>query len=185
MPLLLNMFQSSWKFWVLTELLRICRVGKRYEISASWILRTVRTFMAGDSIRSWPAISFGNIQSSLIRPTCHIKGKLANWSSGTGSCLHTPPTPCAMHSRFKTPIYKIFFSALLFIFAPSSPRHHFFTSHCHSLHPTTTNERTNERMVTPPFPRHVHLLLTIINFLPFASFLLLLTLDRLRRWRRR
>jgi hypothetical protein len=46
------------------------------------------------------------------------------------------------------------------------------------------NERTNERTVTLPFSRHVHLLLTITNFLPFASLLFLLTLDRLQRWRR-
>jgi hypothetical protein len=40
-----------------------------------------------------------------------------------------------------------------------------------------TNERTNERTVTLPFSRRVHLLLTITNFLTFASFLFLLTLD--------
>jgi hypothetical protein len=48
-----------------------------------------------------------------------------------------------------------------------------------------TNERTNEQMnkrtVTLLFSHRVHLLLTITNFLPFASFLFLLTLDRLRR----
>jgi hypothetical protein len=43
------------------------------------------------------------------------------------------------------------------------------------------NEQTNERTVTRPLSRHVHLLLTITNFLPFASFLLLLTVDRLQR----
>jgi hypothetical protein len=53
------------------------------------------------------------------------------------------------------------------------------------LHSTTTNERTNElaneRTVTLTFSSHVNLLVTIINFLSFASFLLLLTLDRLQR----
>jgi hypothetical protein len=39
--------------------------------------------------------------------------------------------------------------------------------------PRQTNERTNERMVNLPFSRHVHLLLIITNFLPFASFLFL------------
>jgi hypothetical protein len=57
----------------------------------------------------------------------------------------------------------------------------FLPPHCHSLYFTTTNERTkertSERTVTLPFPRHVHLLLTITNFLPFASSLLLLTPD--------
>jgi hypothetical protein len=44
-----------------------------------------------------------------------------------------------------------------------------------------TNEQTNERTVTLLFSRHVHLLLTSTNFLPFASFFFLLTLDRLQR----
>jgi hypothetical protein len=61
----------------------------------------------------------------------------------------------------------------------------FLHPHCHSLYSTTTNERTNERTnkrtVTLLFSRRVHLLLTITNFLPFASFLFVLTLDRLQR----
>jgi hypothetical protein len=43
------------------------------------------------------------------------------------------------------------------------------------------NEQTSERTVTLLFSCHAHLLLTITNFLHFASFLLLLTLDQLRR----
>jgi hypothetical protein len=46
-----------------------------------------------------------------------------------------------------------------------------------------TNERTNERTVTLPFSRHLSL--TITNFLPLASSLPLLTLNQLRRCRRR
>ncbi|SAM02039.1 hypothetical protein [Absidia glauca] len=41
---------------------------------------------------STPAIPFGNIQSSLIQPTCHPKGVCC---SGTRSCPHTPSTLCA------------------------------------------------------------------------------------------
>jgi hypothetical protein len=45
-----------------------------------------------------------------------------------------------------------------------------------------TIERANERTNgNSPFLTHVHLLLTSINFLPFASLLLLLAQDRLRR----
>jgi hypothetical protein len=69
-----------------------------------------------------------------------------------------------------------------FIFAPSSPRHHFFAIPLpfFLLHDDKrTNEQTNER--TNGNSRHVHLLLAITNFLPFASFLFLLTLDRLQQ----
>jgi hypothetical protein len=48
-----------------------------------------------------------------------------------------------------------------------------------------THERTSKRTVTLLSLRHVHLLLPITNFLPFASLLFLLTLDRLQRWGRR
>jgi hypothetical protein len=78
-----------------------------------------------------------------------------------------------------------FFLFVLY-FAPSSPHHQFFSTHCHSLFfhdDKRTNERmneqTNDRTVTFLFSCHAHLLLTITNFLPFASFLFLLTLDRL------
>jgi hypothetical protein len=44
-----------------------------------------------------------------------------------------------------------------------------------------TNEQTNERTVTLPLSCQVHLLVTLADFLPFALFLFLLTLDRLQR----
>jgi hypothetical protein len=67
-----------------------------------------------------------------------------------------------------------FFTLLLFpLVITILPHCHFFLLH------------NDERTVTLLFLRHDHLLLTITNFLPFASFLLLLTLDRLQRWRRR
>jgi hypothetical protein len=87
---------------------------------------------------------------------------------------------------FQTPIWlqELFFRPY-FIFAPSSPRHYFLPPLCHSFYSTTTNERTNEltneQTVNLFFSRRVHLLHTITNFLPFASFLFLLTPDRLRR----
>jgi hypothetical protein len=60
-----------------------------------------------------------------------------------------------MHSRFQTPMWLQNLFCPFFIFAPSSPRHYFFASHCHSLYSTTTyertNEQTNERTVTPLF----------------------------------
>jgi hypothetical protein len=96
---------------------------------------------------------------------------------------HTLLQQCVpLHIRFQTPTWlqELFCSPAL-IFAPSSPRHHFFPPHCHFIYFTTTHERTNERTVTLPFSRHAHLLHIITNFLPFASLLLLLTLDRLRR----
>ncbi|SAM05721.1 hypothetical protein [Absidia glauca] len=60
---------------------------------------------------------------------------------------HTLLQQCApMHSIFQTPIWlQEFFFWPFLTFAPSSPRHHFFASHSHSLYSTTTNERTNER----------------------------------------
>jgi hypothetical protein len=126
--------------------------------------------------------------SSLLTLIC--LGSAANWSSGTRSA-HTLLQQCVpVHSKFQTPILlqELFFCSSL-IFAPSSPRHHFLTALSFFFPSTTTNERTNEqtneRTVTLLFSRHAHLLLTITNFLPFASLLLLLTLDRLRRWRRR
>jgi hypothetical protein len=98
--------------------------------------------------------------------------------------------PCTLNFKPRFG-YKSFFFPF-FIFAPSSPRHHFFASPMSfsSLHDDKrtnrrTNEQTNEWTVTLPFSRHVLLLLTITNFLPFASFRLLLTLDQLRRRRRR
>jgi hypothetical protein len=89
---------------------------------------------------------------------------------------HTLLQQCVpMHSRFQTPIgYKIIIFArpIILLLLPLvilfTPRHQ-------------TNERTSERTVNLLFSRHVHLLLTVTNFLPFASFLFLLTLDRLRR----
>jgi hypothetical protein len=104
-------------------------------------------------------------------------------------CEYDTPTmyACALYFSNPDSATRTFFS-VLFIFAPSSPRHYFFASHCHSLYSTTTNQRTNERTneqtngrtVTPLFSHHVHLLLAITNFLPFASLLFLLTLDRLQ-----
>jgi hypothetical protein len=90
---------------------------------------------------------------------------------------------CTLNFKPRFPI-RLFFCPSYY-FAPSSPRHYFFAFHCLYLYSTTSNERTNEqtneRTVTYLFSRPVHLLLTITNFLPFASFLFLLTLDRLRR----
>jgi hypothetical protein len=75
-----------------------------------------------------------------------------------------------------------FFFCPNFTFAPSSPRHYFFTAMSFFFTPLRqTNERTSERTVTLSFSRHVHLLLTITNFSPFASLLFLLTLGRLQR----
>jgi hypothetical protein len=88
-----------------------------------------------------------------------------------------------------------FFFCPSFSFVPSSPRHYFFASSfvilsnpLRQMNERTnertskrTNERTTDRTVTFPFSRHAHLLPTITNFLPFASFLLLLTLVPLRR----
>jgi hypothetical protein len=91
--------------------------------------------------------------------------------------------PCTLHFKPRLPIRLFFLPVLLFCsFFPSSL---LFCLHCHSLYSTTsserTNEQTNERTVTLLFSGHVHLLLTITNFLPFALFLFLLTLDRLPR----
>jgi hypothetical protein len=101
-----------------------------------------------------------------------------------------PPLPThpsinvCLCTSFQTPIgYKIIF-LLVLLFCSFFPSSLLFCLHCHSLYSTTSNERTNELTVTLLFSRHVHLLLTITNFLPFASLLFLLTLDRLRRWRR-
>jgi hypothetical protein len=93
---------------------------------------------------------------------------------------------CTLDFKPRLAIRLFFWPVLLFCsFFPSSLLSYL---HCHSLYSTTSNERTNEqtneRTVTLLFSRHVHLLLTITDFLPFASFLFLLTLDRLRRWRR-
>jgi hypothetical protein len=83
--------------------------------------------------------------------------------------------------------YKMFSKFISFLLLPLVIT--FLPPHCHSLYSTTTNERENERMnertVTLPFSRLVHLLVTITNFLPFESFLFLLTPDRLRRWPQR
>jgi hypothetical protein len=93
---------------------------------------------------------------------------------------HTHLQQCVpMHSRFQTPIgYKVIFVCPCYYFAPSSPRHYFFASIVIFFTPP---RQTNERTVTLLFSRHAHLLLTITNFMPFASVLILLTLDRLRR----
>jgi hypothetical protein len=93
---------------------------------------------------------------------------------------------CTLDFNPRLAIRLLLLPVLLFCsFFPSSL---LFCLHCHSLYSTTSNERTNEqtneRTVTLLFSRLVHLLLTFTNFLPFASFLFLLTLDRLRRWRR-
>jgi hypothetical protein len=99
----------------------------------------------------------------------------------THSSNNVCPCPLDFKPRFD---YKNFFMPILHFcsFFPSSL---LFCLHCHSLYSTTSNERTNEqtneRTVTLLFSRHAHLLLTITNFLPFASFLFLLTLDRLQR----
>jgi hypothetical protein len=74
-----------------------------------------------------------------------------------------------VHSRFEAPILlQELFSPrpLLLLLLPLVIT--FFYLHCHSLSPSTTNERTsektNERSVILPFSRHVHLLLTITTF---------------------
>jgi hypothetical protein len=90
---------------------------------------------------------------------------------------------CTLDFKPRLAIRLFFLPALLFCsFFPSSL---LFCLHCHSLYSTTSNERaneqTNERTVTLLFSRQVPLLLTITNFLPFASFLFLLTQDRLQR----
>jgi hypothetical protein len=91
--------------------------------------------------------------------------------------------------KFKTPTW-VFVKTFFFFFCPSLLLLlllviTFLPPHCHYFHSTTTNkrtnERTNERTLTLPVSLHVRLLLTVNNFLPFASFLFLLTLDRLRR----
>jgi hypothetical protein len=89
---------------------------------------------------------------------------------------------CSLDFKRRSAIRSCFLPVLSFCsFFPSSI---LFCLHCHSLYSTTSNERTNEWTVTLLFSRHAHLLLTITNFLPYASFLFLLTLDPLQRWRR-
>jgi hypothetical protein len=96
----------------------------------------------------------------------------------------------SMPFRFHTPIgHKNYFFVRPLFLLLLPPRHHFFASslpfsfflHDDRRTDGRTNEQTNERTVTLPISRHVDLLLTITNFLPFASLLLLLTLDRLQR----
>jgi hypothetical protein len=78
--------------------------------------------------------------------------------------------------RLKIAVSLHFFKSLFFT-SSFLPQHFYFSSTLDRLR----RRRTNERTVTLPFSRHVHLLLTITNFLPFASLLFLLTLDRIRR----
>ncbi|SAL98126.1 hypothetical protein [Absidia glauca] len=102
---------------------------------------------------------------------------------------HTLLQQCVpMHSTFQTPIgYKIIFLPwpiillLLPLVITFLPPLSFSLLHDVKRTNERANERTNERTVTLLFLRRVNLLLTITNFLPFASFLFLLTLDRLRR----
>jgi hypothetical protein len=98
---------------------------------------------------------------------------------------HSSKNVCLCTLDFKPRFdYKNFFMPVL-LFCSFFPSSLLFCLQCHSLYSTTSNERmdeqTNERSVALLFSRHFHLLLTISNFLPFASFLFLLTLDRLRR----
>jgi hypothetical protein len=61
-----------------------------------------------------------------------------------------------------------------YLFLPSSPRHHFLTSHCHSLYFTTINELTNERTSKRTNKRYVspsHVM--FIFCLPLLTFCLL------------
>ncbi|SAM08961.1 hypothetical protein [Absidia glauca] len=103
---------------------------------------------------------------------------------------HSSNNVCLYTLYFKPRLAIRFFFLPVLYFAPSSLRHYFFASIVILLTPLLqTNERTSERLneqsndrtVTLLFSRQVHLLLTITNFLPFASFLFLLTLDRLRQ----
>ncbi|SAM09356.1 hypothetical protein [Absidia glauca] len=144
-------------------------------------------------------------------PTSSMATPWARTSSGTLTLRTPPrwessnSTPtnvclCALDFKPRLAIRFIFFPS--YYFAPSSPRHYFFASIVILFTPRRqtnerasertnerasertnerASERTNGRTVTLPFSRHVHLLLTITNFMPFASLLFLLTLDRLRR----
>jgi hypothetical protein len=141
----------------------------------SWILLTIRTYMTRNSQSPW-------LQSRLLM------GLNLKWRY-IRPCPHTLPTMCALYtldfkSRFD---YKNFFYArpsfllllpLVFTFLPplSFPLLHDVKR---------TNERANERLNgNSPLLTSRSSFLTITNFLPLASFLFLLTLDRLQRWRR-
>jgi hypothetical protein len=134
------------------------------------------------------------IQQTILLTLRHYPKKV-NFSSTLVLCCQSWTIPkltfVRKHSRFQTSILlqELFFSRS-FIFVPSSPRHHFFTALSFFFTPRRqtnertskrTTEQTNDRAVTLSFSRHVHLLLAITNFLSFASFLFLLTLDRPRR----
>jgi hypothetical protein len=108
-----------------------------------------------ESLTSVPVIDGTQLETK-------IKSPLPTHSSNN-VCL------CTLDFKPRFSYKNFFFSVLHFCsFFPSSL---LFCLPCHSLYSTTSNERTNKQTVAFLFSRHSRLLLTITNFLLFASFL--------------